>query len=101
MESRVVDNAERSRFELRSGDEVIGFAEYHVRGDELDFVHTEVNPGHEGRGLGGRLVRSALDTARQRRATVVPHCTFVRDWIGAHRDYLDLVPERLRPEFGL
>ncbi len=101
MQSRVVDNSEHSRFELHSGDEVIGVAEYHDRGDALDFVHTEVDSRYEGRGLGSQLIRSALDTARQRHATVVPHCTFVRDWIGAHRDYLDLVPERLRPEFGL
>lgn len=101
MESRVVDNAEHSRFELYSGDELIGFAEYHVRSSTIDFVHTEVDSRFEGRGMGSKLIRTALDTARQRSATVMPHCWFVRDWISAHPDYLDLIPEHLRPEFGL
>lgn len=98
---QITDNTERSRFELRSGEELIGFAEYRVRDDTLDFVHTEVDSRYEGRGLGTELVRTALETARQREAAVVPHCWFVRDWIAAHPDYRGLVPEHRRSEFDL
>ncbi|MDR7300423.1 GNAT family N-acetyltransferase [Haloactinomyces albus] len=97
----VIDNPDRSRFELYSGEELIGFAEYRTREQTIDFVHTEVDSRFKGRGLGTQLVGTALEAARLRDAAVVPHCWFVRDWIAEHPDYRDLVPERLRPEFDL
>lgn len=97
----VIDNPDRSRFELYSGEELIGFAEYRVRDHTMDFVHTEVDSRFKGHGLGTQLVSTALESARQRAAAVVPHCWFVRDWIAAHPEYRDLVPEQRRPEFDL
>ena len=100
MEPRVADNPERSRFEIFVGDEVAGFAEYHLFGDEVAFIHTEIDPGYEGQGLGGRLARAALDASRERKLSVLPFCPFIRAWIAKHPEYVDLVPESERPRFG-
>ncbi|MGH3621282.1 MAG: GNAT family N-acetyltransferase [Sciscionella sp.] len=97
----VVQNSERMRFELHHGNELAGVLEYQSRGDELSLLHTKVEPRFEGNGFGSRLTREALDTARRDGLAVLPYCWFVRNWIGRHEDYLDLVPEQQRQRFGL
>lgn len=98
---QVVDVPERSRFEIRSGGEPAGFAAYRIRPGVITFTHTEIDDAFAGRGLGGALVRAALDAARERGLAVHPACPFVRSWIGKHPDHLDLVPEADRPRYGL
>ncbi|WP_159945482.1 MULTISPECIES: GNAT family N-acetyltransferase [unclassified Nocardiopsis] len=91
MTAEVVDVPDRRRYEIRIGEEPAGFAAY-VRTDDLvTFTHTEIDPAHEGRGLGGALVRGALDDVRSRGRSVLPLCPFVRNWIERHPDYADLV----------
>jgi predicted GNAT family acetyltransferase len=101
MEQRVVDNPDGSRFEIYDGDELAGFAEYHRFRDEIAFIHTEIDPKFEGRGLGSALARAALDSARERELHVLPFCPFIRGWITKHPEYVDLVPQAQRARFGL
>jgi predicted GNAT family acetyltransferase len=101
MAPRVADNPGRSRFEISEDGELAGFAEYHRYGDEIAFIHTEIDPRFEGRGLGGALARAALDEARERGLGVLPFCPFIRGWIVKHPEYTDLVPPEQRPRFGL
>jgi predicted GNAT family acetyltransferase len=91
MEPTVTDAPDRSRYEIRDGDRLLGLAAYRRRGDQVVFTHTEVDDDEEHSGLGGRLVRAALDDVRQRGGTVVPQCSFVAGWIQRHPDYQDLV----------
>ncbi len=91
MEPTVHDAPEAERYEIRDGDRVLGLAAYQHRGDQVVFTHTEVDPQAEGSGLGGRLVRAALDDVRAKGLHVVPRCSFVRGWIERHPEYGDLV----------
>ena len=43
----------------------------------------EVPPADEGKGIGARLVRAALDDARQRGFKIVPACSFVAAFVRA------------------
>jgi uncharacterized protein len=61
------------------------------RGGRAYFVHTEVEPGHEGAGVGSTLVRGALDAQRERGELVVPLCPFVRGYLERHPEYADVV----------
>jgi hypothetical protein len=99
----VVDVPERSRFEVRVDDRVAGFAQYRMMKDAglIVFTHTEIDDAFAGRGLGSTLIRSALDTARDRGLAVRPDCPFVRAYVARHPDALDLVPAELRPRLGL
>lgn len=98
----VVDAPERSRFEVRVDGELAGFAQYLRRPGLIAFTHTEVDARFEGRGLGGRLVRTALDASRAQGLDVLPFCPFVRGYIAGHlEDYLVLVPEDRRTAFEL
>ncbi len=88
---RVLDNPERSRFEILLAGSVAGFASYRLRDGAIVFRHTEVDPRFEGHGLGSRLAAAALDNARQRNLAVVPNCPFIAAYIAEHPKYADLV----------
>jgi predicted GNAT family acetyltransferase len=91
MEPTVTDAPDRSRYEIRDGDRLLGMAAYQRRGNQVVFTHTEVDDSQEHSGLGGRLVRAALDDVRSHGRTVVPMCSFVRGWIERHPEYRDFV----------
>jgi predicted GNAT family acetyltransferase len=97
----VVDVPERSRFEVLIVGETAGFTEYRRRPGVIAFVHTEIDPRFEGRGLASQLVATALSTARSDGLSVLPFCPFVRGYIARHPEYADLVPADLRAEFHL
>ena len=62
----------------------------------ITFVHTVVSPALEGHGVAGKLVRAALDDARQQGLAVIPLCPYVVTFIKRHPDYTDLVPTEER-----
>ena len=81
----VIDNTDASRFELRA-DGWLAELIYHIRGDRLVLIHTEVPLQLEGRGIGGRLVTAAVDRAAREGLTLVPLCPFARPWLERHPD---------------
>jgi predicted GNAT family acetyltransferase len=97
----VADAPDRERYELSVNDEVVGFTIYRVQPGLIAFVHTEVDERVQGRGLGDRLIRFALEDARTRDLAVLPFCPFVKAFIERHREFEELVPEAYREQFGL
>jgi predicted GNAT family acetyltransferase len=89
-DNTVTDNAARSRYELPVGD-AVAFIEHVGEGDAVAFVHTEVPEAMEGKGVGSRLVKGALEDVRRRGLKVVPRCPFVREYIVRHPEYQDIV----------
>jgi predicted GNAT family acetyltransferase len=97
----VTDNPAESRYELHVGGELAGFVRYHLRGQQITLIHTEVDPRFQGAGLATHLARYSLDDARNRNLAVLPSCPYIRSWIRKHLEYADLVPDGRRTEFGL
>jgi 2'-5' RNA ligase len=93
--SAVRDNPAARRFELDI-DGALAVAQYRLDGDTILFTHTEVPARLQGRGIGSRLVRGALDAARARGLRVVPLCSFVADYIRRHPEVKDLVDPAAR-----
>jgi uncharacterized protein len=81
----VTDNQAESRFELRVDGRLAELL-YRRNGNRLVLIHTEVPVELEGRGLGGTLVRAAIDRAVREGMTVVPLCPFARSWLERHPD---------------
>lgn len=89
-----------SRFEATAPDgRTAGYLSYDTvtsnveRGrDSIVFTRTVIDPEFERRGIGSTLVRQALGYARERRAIVIPECSFVRRFIENHPEYQDLLP---------
>ena len=100
-EPEVVDDKEQSRYEVHQDGETVAIADYVKQPGTVSFTHTETFAGHKGQGIAGKLVDRALRDARDEELEVIPFCSFVADYIGAHREFLELVPEERRGEFGL
>jgi uncharacterized protein len=97
----VVNHPEAEQYEIRYDDEQAGLAVYRRKPGLIAFIHTEIEPRFEGRGLGGTLARHALDDAREHGLAVLPFCPFINRFIHEHREYADLVPDANREAFGL
>ncbi len=87
----VRDEPASARYELFVDGELAGFATYCRENGVMTIPHTEVELRFEGRGLGARLARFALDDARRHGWRVVPRCPFVASYIERHPEYADLV----------
>lgn len=81
----VVDETSLHRFAVHL-DGSAAALQYRVRGARLILVHTDVPKAMEGKGIGGLLVRAALDRARAEELTVVPWCNFARSWLEKHEN---------------
>ena len=92
-EIAVTDNPGARRYEIALDGQRVGLATYRLAPGVIIFVHTEVIPELEGQGLGGKLVRHALDDARARELAVRPLCPFVGAFIEDNPEYADLVDD--------
>lgn len=81
----IVDNPPAHRFETTVDGHRAELV-YRRVGDRLVLVHTGVPDELEGRGIGGALVREAINAAREQQLTVVPNCDFARGWLERHPD---------------
>ena len=92
MSQLVRRNEERQRYELVIDDRVVGVADYELVDDTtMVLPHTEIDARRRGRGLGAVLVEGVLADARERGATVVPACWYVREYIEQHPEQADLL----------
>jgi predicted GNAT family acetyltransferase len=92
MTTTVVNNPDRSRYEISIDGDVVGVAVYELGENSINFTHTQVETDSRERGLGGNLVQHALDDVRsESSARVIATCPFVSRWISEHPDYQDLL----------
>ena len=79
------------RFEARGTDSVAVLTYHQRKNGTLVLLHTRVPTGLEGRGVAGRLAKTALDFARANGAKVVVRCPFVAAYVQRHPEFKDLV----------
>ena len=92
--ARVQRNPAQQQFDLLVDGERAGLIRYRERGDGvLDLLHTEVDARFEGRGLGGQLVKGALEDIRGAGLKIVPSCSFIASWLERHPAEADLVAD--------
>lgn len=89
-EITITNNPEKGRYET-TVDGKLALLEYRDAGGQRYYTHTEVPPALEGRGIGSRLARAALDEAQAQQLSIVPLCPFVRSYIDRHPEYKPLV----------
>ncbi|MFD6568133.1 GNAT family N-acetyltransferase [Micromonospora profundi] len=83
--------AKQHEARIEGESKVVGIAQYIRTTELIAFVHTEVSPEYEGRGVGAALARTGLDEARAAGLLVLPTCPFIAGWIARHPEYQDLV----------
>jgi len=88
QDSGVMDEPDCHRF-VHGVDGTEAQLVYRRNGRRLILVHTEVPDELSGRGVGGLLVKAAVDDARAKDSTLVPRCPFARSWLERHPDQVD------------
>ena len=92
---QVTDDQAGARLEL-AADGYLAELFYRRNGRRLVLLHTAVPAELAGRGIGGQLVRAAVDKAAAAGLTIVPLCPFARGWLERHPD----VAARAQVDFG-
>ncbi|TDC18907.1 N-acetyltransferase [Streptomyces sp. 8K308] len=87
---RVARVADRDRYEIRLGDELVGFAEYRDHDGQRVFHHTEIADAFGGRGLAATLVTAALNDTREAGLRIVPVCPYVAKYLRKHDEFTDI-----------
>jgi predicted GNAT family acetyltransferase len=87
----IVQVPERDRFTLSVDGEVIGKALYTDADGTRTFVHTEVDPAHEGNGYASRLIERAVAETRAANLRIVGQCPMVAHWLSKHPEYDEFV----------
>ena len=64
-----------------------GYLEYDTAGEVMVITHTIVPPAIGGRGIGGALVRAAVEYAKTHGLKVKPQCSYADGWMRKHPEY--------------
>jgi len=83
--SEVHDAPKESRLVLQEGGHEAELV-YYLHRDRIALLHTGVPKGSRGKGMGGLLVRAAVQKAASGGLTIVPWCSFARRWLEEHPD---------------
>jgi uncharacterized protein len=87
----IVDNEAEQRYEAYLDGALAGFIVYRDEPRGRVFLHTEVDPAFQGKGVGGHLVKGALEAVRARGGKMVPVCPFVAAYLKRHPEFADIV----------
>lgn len=92
MSEQVIDNTSATRYEIQVDREVRGFIDYEdAPNGARALVHTEVLPGNEGTGIGGRLVLGAFVLMKDHGQLMRPVCPFVVKTLQRNPEFETLV----------
>jgi uncharacterized protein len=92
MTTEVQQDTKMNRFDLLVDGVGVGEIDYQVRENTIVLTHTEIDPARRESGLGGELIRGALNLIRaDTDYRVIPSCPFVAHWIDKNPDYQDLL----------
>lgn len=94
-EDRIVNNVEGNQFEWRDGTDR-AILTYRVRGDVIEYRHTDVPPALRNRGIAAELAAHAVEYARANGLMIFPLCPYVLAYLAKHPEYGDLVIPRAR-----
>jgi len=90
----VKHNTAEHRYEIWLGDDMAGELDYSLMLGEIHFVHTGVNPAHQGKNLAAILTREALADVRAKgKNKVVPVCSYTVRYMEKHPETQDLLKD--------
>ena len=93
----VTDHPTEHRYEITVAGRPAGYTAYLDRpggeggGQRRVFLHTEIDPNYEGRGLGSALARAALADVRASGPRAVAVCPFIAAYLKRHPEEADIV----------
>lgn len=86
----IINNTQQQQFEIHEDGEVAVLV-YRFYKKNVAFMHTEVPPKLEGKGIASALAKHALEWAKTEKKRVMVYCPFVASYIKRHPEYNELV----------
>ena len=90
---KVTNNIANQQFEVHIDDEVAVLI-YRFYKDDIAFMHTEVPPKLEGKGIASSLAKYAFEWAKEHKKKVMVYCPYVAAFLKRHPEYNDLVDKK-------
>ncbi|MGH2665181.1 GNAT family N-acetyltransferase [Flavobacterium sp.] len=91
VESKLVINEEKKRFELKVEGET-AFVEFILSNENIFFLtHTEVPVALEGKGVGSAIISRVLEYIKEKGYTLAPLCPFAAAYIKRHPDWKNIL----------
>ena len=87
--AEVRENATNGRFEMEEGGHVV-FADVRRNAGRLIIDHVEAPMALRGTGAAGRFMEGLVAEARRQGVTLVPVCSYARDWLARHPEAADV-----------
>jgi predicted GNAT family acetyltransferase len=78
-----------NRFVIPLG-ELEAIINYKIAGKSIIFLHAEVPPVFEGKGIAAKMTREALEYARTNNLRVISLCSYISRFIARHPEYQPL-----------
>jgi len=85
MDERVIDNPDRSRYELWLGERFAGWTDYRRSDGEAALLHVEVADDLRGQGYADRFMREIVADLDRRGETPQPVCSYAVWWLARNR----------------
>lgn len=86
------DNGQKGSFQFKGNEEKLAEMTYTWAGnDRIIIDHTEVDDSLRGQGVGEKLVRMAVDFAREREISIIPLCPFARAIFNKYEELRDVL----------
>jgi predicted GNAT family acetyltransferase len=83
----VQHDEETRRFYIPLGEDEEALIEYAINKKKIIFLHTEVPPPFEGKGIASRLTKAALEFAKNNELKVISLCSYISRYISRHPEY--------------
>ena len=90
----LVKNEAEHRFEMNVG-EFTAIIEYKQSLNKITLIHTEVQPGLEGKGAATAIIEKTLDYIEKNNFKLIPICPLVVAYIKRHPEWKRIVDEKV------
>jgi predicted GNAT family acetyltransferase len=78
------DNSEAQQYEMALFNDDIARVTYHLRGDILTLLHTEVPPEYKGQGIAEKLTHDVFEEAKAHGWKIAPSCPYAALYVKRH-----------------
>lgn len=94
MEVKQINEGLRGSFFIEENGKQLAFLSYVFSNDQKFVIeHTEVDPSHNGKGLGKELIKAAVDFARKHNYKIIPNCSYSKAVFEKTKDFSDVLYE--------
>jgi predicted GNAT family acetyltransferase len=86
MDYTIIHNEKDKRFEIHLNGK-IALVQYKLFEGGIAYMHTDVPPELEGKGIASTLAKYVLDYAANNNLKVKPYCPYINAYIDRHPEY--------------